>query len=624
MAPAPGPPAPSPTGTTARPIAAWDSNTAVFGGTAGTVSIDSVAPPSATGIIFNTTGYTLAAGGGTVTVTGGYLGNYSQSAIGTPTIGVLPGLSATINAPIGGSAVVYVGQGNTTAYSGTLILGGANTFTNGIDITGGATVVASSDANFGTAPGTASINAPQNIYMDGGTLHIPVGFALASTREIYMVDAGVVVNGIQHIGGGGTIIVDSGTFSMAGEFAPASNPCTITGAGNMKVTGSFQSYTSLTKNGTGTLTINGGSGGVTGPITVNAGILSIEQSNSLGNAPSGAPFYGQPLTLNGGELDDTRGAGTFQFINGTRAIVIGPNGGTVNFTGTASGILETYTAGASGPSGMTIPTGGLQGSGPFTLIGNATGATTTLAFNATASLEVPNTNTGSTTINNATIQIGSAGSNATNILSPNSAIILSNGGILNIAGYSQVIASLSDGAGAFGAVKIGNATGGVLTLGGDNTSTTFSGVISGTASTAGGGLTKVGTGTFTLASPTGSTYGSSASITTVSNGTLSVTNTSGSATGNGTVFALGSGGSGGAGGSSAVGTGGSLGGTGTLRIGHHRIDHGTSRAALFIQARRGHRRHADVRSMSWQPFGRYVFAYNADQRRHWRRRQQPH
>src|SRR5437588_11290272 len=39
----------------------WDGNTADFAGAAGTVTIDAGTPPSAAGLTFNTSGYTLSA-----------------------------------------------------------------------------------------------------------------------------------------------------------------------------------------------------------------------------------------------------------------------------------------------------------------------------------------------------------------------------------------------------------------------------------------------------------------------------------------------------------------------------------------------------------------------------------
>ena len=115
-------------------------------------------------------------------------------------------------------------------------------------------------------------------------------------------------------------------------------------------------------------------------------------------------------------------------------------------------------------SGVISGSGGLvkQGTGTMTLTGASSygGAT--------------NTNAG-------TLQAGAA-----NTLSASSAHTVSAGAVLDLNNFNQTVGSL---AGA-GNVTLGSAT---LTAGGDNTSTTFSGVISGS-----GGLVKQGTGTMTL------------------------------------------------------------------------------------------------------------------------------
>jgi fibronectin-binding autotransporter adhesin len=103
------------------------------------------------------------------------------------------------------------------------------------------------------------------------------------------------------------------------------------------------------------------------------------------------------------------------------------------------------------------------------------------------------------------ILAGTVGGTALNSLSPNSAFTLSVGTTLDLNGFNQTIASLA-GAGTvtFGA--------GTLTTGGNDTSTTYAGTITGT-----GGLTKVGAGVFTLSGT--NTYSGG---TTVNAGTLSV------------------------------------------------------------------------------------------------------
>ena len=109
-------------------------------------------------------------------------------------------------------------------------------------------------------------------------------------------------------------------------------------------------------------------------------------------------------------------------------------------------------------------------------------------------------------------------------------------GTLDLAGFNQSIGSL---AGA-GAVTLGSAT---LTTGNDNTSTTFSGAMSGT----GGALDKVGTGTLIFDGDNSYTGG-----TTVSGGALVVgdsTHASAALSGGGAI---------------AVGAGATLGGYGSV------------------------------------------------------------
>ena len=92
-----------------------------------------------------------------------------------------------------------------------------------------------------------------------------------------------------------------------------------------------------------------------------------------------------------------------------------------------------------------------------------------------------NTYTGTTTMNAGTLRLGAA-----NRLADTSAVTVAGGATFNLNNFAETVGSL---AGA-GNVTLGTGT---LTTGGNNTSTTYSGVMSGT-----GGLTKAGTGTLTL------------------------------------------------------------------------------------------------------------------------------
>ncbi|NBP39561.1 MAG: hypothetical protein EBV34_14185, partial [Betaproteobacteria bacterium] len=123
-------------------------------------------------------------------------------------------------------------------------------------------------------------------------------------------------------------------------------------------------------------------------------------------------------------------------------------------------------------------------------------------------LSAGNTYTGTTLVSQGTLRAGVA-SNAFGITS---AMVLSNaaGVLVELNGFDQTIGSLAGGGGTGGTVSLGNRT---LTMGSDNTSTTFGGTINGT----GGQIVKIGTGTQTLTR--GSSY---TGATTVTAGTLQV------------------------------------------------------------------------------------------------------
>src|SRR5262249_27794112 len=132
--------------------------------------------------------------------------------------------------------------------------------------------------------------------------------------------------------------------------------------------------------------------------------------------------------------------------------------------------------------------GNIGGSGGLTKIGAGT-----------LTLSGPSTYTGATNVNAGTLQAGVA-----NAFAPLSAFTVASGATLDFNSFEQNIGSL---AGA-GAVTLGAAT---LFVGSDNTSTTFSGTISGS------GLTKIGPGTLTL-----SGISSYSGATAVNTGTLTV------------------------------------------------------------------------------------------------------
>ena len=203
-----------------------DGAFAIFGGTAGTVTVDNTpGAVSVTGMQFATNSYVIT--GDDVTLDGAQatirVGDGSAAGAG---------FTATINSALTGTAQLVKTD------AGTLVLGGTNSYTGGTQIVGGIVRI-SNDANLGAASG--------DVTLDGGTLETSA--SLASAR-------GIVV------AGGGTIATATDTvFTYNGLFS---------GTGG------------LIKNGAGTLLVTADSSGFGGSTAVTGGTLAVQ--GSLGGA----------------------------------------------------------------------------------------------------------------------------------------------------------------------------------------------------------------------------------------------------------------------------------------------------------------------------------------------------
>ncbi|MGO4839729.1 autotransporter-associated beta strand repeat-containing protein, partial [Rhizobiaceae sp. 2RAB30] len=129
----------------------------------------------------------------------------------------------------------------------------------------------------------------------------------------------------------------------------------------------------------------------------------------------------------------------------------------------------------------------------------------TKSGSAVITLTGSNTYTGITTVSDGTLAGGAAGA-----FSAASDFTVLSGGVLDLGGFNQTVASLSGA----GLVTNNGGADAVLTAGGDNSSTVFSGSLEDGATNA-LGLTKVGTGVLTLSGSNLYT-----GLTTVSEGTL--------------------------------------------------------------------------------------------------------
>jgi len=243
---------------------------------------------------------------GTLTIGGaGQLnsGNYAGAITNNSTLNY----ASSANQTLGG---IISGTGNLIKEaSGTLTLGGNNTYSGKTTITGG-TISVSADARLGAAP--SSFVADQ-LTLDGGTLGVTSSFTQNTNRGVTLGASG------------GTISVGSGAVLIATNTTQL-----FTGSGG------------LTKIGTGTLAL-GGANNYTGGTILNEGVLRLQSSTvvSGGNIVSGALGVGN-LTINGG----TTLVGNGQSLYATNITIGGDfavnsaNGTTGNGRATLGGLFD--------------------------------------------------------------------------------------------------------------------------------------------------------------------------------------------------------------------------------------------------------------------------------------------
>lgn len=490
------------------------------GGAGGTIGTpDGAAGISAPGGSGSNTGGGGGGGGG------GYNGNGAGGAIGTNTL-VLQGGAGGNGGNGGGATGVAAGGGGGGGAGGYgAIATGGGVVTNTGSMIGGAGGAggaggnaATPGATFGGSGGgggdggiglsmSANMTLNNQSIINGGNGGAagPVGSGGGSPSPT----AGQNGTGGAGVVGAGLTVINSGTITggMGGDGVTRANAITFTGGantltlqngsaitGNIAIDGSggltFNQSTAQTlsnvitgngsviQNGTGKLTLTGANT-YSGGTTITAGAIGAGNNSALG---TGA------VTLDGGALQRA-GINPLTLANAFR---INTTGGTIdaaaeqllltgaitdgNGTGGALTILST-----GGGSGVTFASSGVNTYGGATIIGDGTGA-------------------------GAVALLGSQ----SNAFSVNSAVTVTAHSFLDVGDVSQTIGSLA-GAGTVNASGIGGV--GTLVTGGDNSSTTFSGLLSNGGATL--ALTKTGTGTMTL---TGTNAYSGA--TTINSGTL--------------------------------------------------------------------------------------------------------
>ena len=421
---------------------------------------------------------------GSVTLSGGAITGTGTGALTASSYSLQSGSASAI---LAGSGIVV----NKTT-SGTVTLTGANTYTGGTNINGGTLNVGSSGA-LGSS-GTISFGGGTLQYSASNTTDYSNRFS-AGPSQAFKIDT----NG-QNVTLGAAISSAGGTFY---------------------------------KTGSGTLTLSGANS-YTGATSIAGGTLQVNVNNALGtNAAGTAVSSGAALKLNGVNYSTTEGL----TLNGTGV----SNGGALTNTGTSTfaGAINIATNATINAGGGTLNlTGGIAKNGTtLTLAGggtiniNTTGITGSASNSdlvvdgTTVNLNTANSYNGPTTIQNSgTLNLG-----ASNVLpsSPQTDMTVNTSSVFNLASYSDGVASLAgDSTATVKNSAVGTTS--TLTVNPSSGSTTFAGVIAGTAGGTQGNVALVKSGAGTLVLTGANTF---SSATTVSGGTLTAAASSGSALG---------------------------------------------------------------------------------------------
>ena len=371
--------------------------------------------------------------------------------------------SANNSAGFSGDVTVSAGRlniGSDSAFSsGTLTLDGGVLTNNSASFTldnpivlgsGGGGVFVSSAAQTLTLSGDISGSGTLSktgggVLTFSGTNSFSGGLSVSGTNGVSASDG-------SNLGAGSVTLNEATVLTLTGSSVTLNNAinfagsATVSNSNAVTLSGVLSGSGSMTKAGAGVLSLSA-TNTATGSVTVSAGGLSLIGGSSIGNAAEVTVDAGATLTLAGGGETIGALAGAGNVVLNSYNLTTGGNNGSSTFSGVIAGT----------GSGITK-----AGTGTFTLTGN-------------------NTYTGSTSVSAGTLRLNRNGG----AIADTSDVTVASGATIQFD-QNETLGSL---AGA-GNVNLSTFT---LTTGGSNTSTSLSGVVSGS-----GNLIKTGTGTFTL------------------------------------------------------------------------------------------------------------------------------
>ncbi len=278
------------------------------------------------------TNTTLTLYGGTDAVSGSSAGDLIYVAAngrltiqnGTRTLNLNLATSGNFNTGAGASltigSVISGVAGITKTGTGTTVLTGANTYTGTTTVAAGVLNIQNAAALGNTTAGT-TVNAGAALQIQGSlaigaealTLN---GSGIAGDGALRVINGSSSWLGPVTLGSASTIAVDSGSLALSGTLNNGGFAVTYAGAGNITASGVISGAGGLTKNGTGTLTLNAANT-FTGAVAINGGIVAVRNAGALGTTANTS----STIVANGAALQisnnlTTTNAGTL-VLNGT-------------------------------------------------------------------------------------------------------------------------------------------------------------------------------------------------------------------------------------------------------------------------------------------------------------------
>lgn len=475
--------------------AAWTpGNTALFGGTAGAVTLNATTQ-TVGGLAFNAGGYTLSNG----SLTFGGAPTTIATSGGTTTF-----LSNLLLVGVAGAQITKTGSGTLALNVSNPNLGMAAS--NAVwTITGGmlsngiydSVVSVTGGNNLGAAPSTGAVQ----VILDAGTLIATANSAAARWIQVNAAGGTLQINTNNSVDGKIFTNVDSSHTLYVG----------VGSAYASSLTGVISGNGSLTKMDTGNLTLSGNNT-FSGGTTLSAGALKFTNVNALGNGTATlanastlqAGLTGtvtNAISLNSGNVTIDTGAFTSTLSGvisgsgslvktGTGTLVIGYNSLPNTFTGgvmITSGTLGIFQGNSLGalPGSTTTQltfagnsTLQFEVANPTALNANrafmiASGVTATIdtqaynvtingalggsggvlakAGNGTLTLNGNNTYGGGTVVSAGTLKMGNA-----NAIGPSSTALTLNGGTLDLNGFSKTVGALASTGGSIVGLDLGS------------------------------------------------------------------------------------------------------------------------------------------------------------------------